>query len=97
MPQAGRLRYIPEAQKTIAIGDMTQVSLLSKADQSSAIHSSSVLSVSFDSLVPTHSPFGPTSGCSFSPLPRCSIVVNSSNLFPSAIQLGTEFALHLSQ
>ena len=39
---------------------------------------SSVLSVSFDLLVPTHSPFGPTSGCSFSPLPRCSIVVKSA-------------------
>jgi hypothetical protein len=46
MPQAGRLRYIPEAQKTIAIGDMICVSLLSKADQSTATHSISVLSVS---------------------------------------------------
>ena len=50
---------------------MTQVSLLSKADQSSAIHSSSVLSVTS--------------------------AVNSSNLLPLAIQVGTEFALQLSQ
>ena len=37
----------------------------------------SVQSVSFDSLVPTPSPFGPTFGCSFSHLPPCSIVVQT--------------------
>jgi hypothetical protein len=58
-------------KKRSQFGDMTQVSLLSKADQFSAIPSISVLSVSF--------------------------VVNSSNLFPSAIQLGTGLALSVSQ
>ncbi len=40
----------------------------------------SVLSVSFDSLVPTLSPFGPTFGCSFSHLPRCSVVLSVSSV-----------------
>ena len=40
--------------------------------------SSSVFSVRFDSFVPAHSPFGPASGCSFSHLPLCSIVVSSA-------------------
>ena len=31
--------------------------------------------MSFDSFVPTLSPFGPTFGCSFSHLPWCSIVI----------------------
>ena len=37
----------------------------------------SVSSVHFDSLDSSPSPFGPTFGCSFSPLPQCSIVVKS--------------------
>ena len=36
---------------------------------------SSVVSGSIDSLVPTPSPFGPTFSCSISHLPSCSIVV----------------------
>ena len=38
----------------------------------------SVSSVLFDSVAPTPSAFGPTFGCSFSHLPQCSIVVDSS-------------------
>ncbi len=36
-------------------------------------------SVRFDSVAPAPSPFGPTFGCSFSRLPRRSIVVKSSD------------------
>ena len=76
---------------------MICVSLLSKADQSTATHSISVLSVSFDSLAPARLALRANLRWSISKAPAFSILVNPSVLLPLAIQVGTEFALQLSQ